>query len=227
MTEERDQEVVYFNPNIGDDEIDMKFNRLFEQLLNYTKSIIDLMEELCPDEEDMLRLALRVGETDGRLLPRLVEKEVERRRLLKLKAELIQPSEAEKKPIKLQDIISEREIETTQVEEIVEMILETRKAQQMQSISINKSRLENGNISAVLFSLCSGPEKGFAVFLPEDEHENIGALHIFDEYGIKRKIRSNIKIVDLDVYEDTDVYDPFKRTGTPASPEGDSAATFS
>lgn len=225
MTEERDQEVVYFNSNIGDDDIDMKFNRLFEQLLNYTKSIIDLMEELCQDEEDMLRLALKVGETDGRLLPRLVEKEVERRRLLKLKAELIQSSDAEKRPIRLQDIISEREIETIQVEEIVEMILETRNAQQMQPISINKSRLEGGGISAVLFSLCSGPEKGFAVFLPEGEHENIGALHIFDEYGIKRKIRSNIKIVDLDVYADTDVFDPYKRTGTPSLDGGDATAT--
>ena len=224
MTKERDQEMVYFNPNIGDDEIDMKFNRLFEQLLNYTKSIIDLMEELCPDEEDRLRLALKVGETDGRLLPRLVEKEGERRRLLKLKAEFSQPSEAEKKPMKLQEIIGEREKETIQVEAIVEMILETRNAQQMQPISINKSRLKSGSINAVLFSLCSGPEKGFAMFLPEGGHENIGSLHIFDEYGIKRKIRSNIKIVDLDIYADTDVYDPYNRTVTLSSDGGDTPA---
>ena len=224
MTAERDQEVVYFNPNIGDDEIDIKFNRLFEQLLDYTKSIIDLMEELCPDEDDRLRLALKVGETDGRLLPRLVEKEVERRRILKMKAEFYRPSEAEKKPMKLQEIISERELETIQVEEIVEMILETRNAQQMQPISINKSRLQSGSISAVLFSLCSGPEKGFAVFLPEGKHENIGTLHIFDEYGIKRKIRSNVKIVNLDVYADTDTFDPYKRRGTPQS-DGEDASS--
>lgn len=226
MKGERDQEVVYFNPDIGDDEIDMKFNRLFEKLLDYTKSVIDLMEDLCPDEEDRLRLALKVGETDGRLLPRLVEKEVERRRILKMKAEMTQASGADRKPVALQEIISERELETIQVEEIVEMILETRSAQQMQPISVNKSRLQSGQISAVLFSLISGPEKGFAVFLPEGDNENIGALHIFDEYGIKRKIRSNIKIVDLDVYADTDRFDPYKNVGT-QTPDGKDASTSS
>lgn len=214
VASEKGQDMVHFSPNIGDEEIDRRFNRLFEKLLDYTKSIIDLVEGLCPDEAERLRLALKIGETDGRLLPRLVEKEVEKRRIIKLKAEMSQPTNAETKPIKLQEIISEREIEAVQVEEIVEMILETRKAQQMQAITVNKSSDQNGKLSAVLFSLCGGPEKGLAVFIPEEDQENIGALHIFDEYGMKRKIRSKVKIIDLDKYEEKDVYDPYKREQT-------------
>ncbi|MCW4051038.1 MAG: hypothetical protein NWE89_15030 [Candidatus Bathyarchaeota archaeon] len=210
MKAEEKQEVVHFNPQIADEDIDSWFNRLFEKLLDYTKSIIDLVENLCPEEERQ-RLAFKIAETDGQLLPRLVEKELEKRRIFQIQAKTAPPSISYSKPRVLQEILREREIETIQIDDIIEMILETRNVHQMQAITINKSRTKEGGLGAVLFSLYDGPEKGVAVLLPENEHENIGSLHIFDEHGIKRKIKSYIRVIDLDKYAEMDIYDPYKR----------------
>ena len=209
MEPEKKQEVIHFNPQIGDEDIDRWFNRLFEKLLDYTKSIIDLVENLCPEEERQL-LAFKIGETDGKLLPRLVEKELEKRRLFQIQAQTAPPDFTASKPRMLQEILREREIETVQVDEIIEMILETRNVPHMPAITVNKSRTKEGGLGTVLFSLYDGPEKGFAVLIPDNERENIGSLHIFDEYGMKRKIRSHIKVIDLDKFAEMDIYDPNK-----------------
>lgn len=209
METEKKQEVIHFNPQIGDDDIDSWFNRLFEKLLDYTKSIIDLVENLCPEEERQL-LAYKIGETDGKLLPRLVEKEFEKRRIFQIQAKTVPPNFSASKPRMLQEILSEREIETIQIDDIIEMILETRNVPQMPAITVNKSRTIDGGLGAVLFSLYDGPERGFAVLFPDHGHENVGSLHIFDEHGIKRKIKSHIKVIDLDKYAEIDLYDPNK-----------------
>jgi len=94
---EKKQKVIHFNPQLGDDDIDSWFNRLFEKLLDYTKSIIDLVENLCPEEERQL-LAYKIGETDGKLLPRLVEKELEKRRLFQIHAQTSPPDLPYNKP---------------------------------------------------------------------------------------------------------------------------------
>jgi len=206
---EKKQKVIHFNPQLGDDDIDSWFNRLFEKLLDYTKSIIDLVENLCPEEERQL-LAYKIGETDGKLLPRLVEKELEKRRLFQIHAQTSPPDLPYNKPRMLQEVISEREIETMQINEIIGMILETRNVSQIPALTVNKSRTKDGGLGAVLFTLYDGPERGFAVLFPDHGHENVGSLHIFDEQGIKRKIRSHIKVIDLDKFAEMDLYDPNK-----------------
>lgn len=125
MTTEKKQEIIHFNPQVGNEDIDSWFNRLFEKLLDYTKSIIDLVENLCPEEERQL-LAYKIGETDGLLLPRLVEKELEKRRIFQIKSETLPPNLSYNKPRMLQEIIQERKTETMQIDEIIGMILETR-----------------------------------------------------------------------------------------------------
>ncbi|TFH17627.1 hypothetical protein E4H04_04665 [Candidatus Bathyarchaeota archaeon] len=209
MTTEKKQEIIHFNPQVGNDDIDSWFNRLFEKLLDYTKSIIDLVENLCPEEERQL-LAYKIGETDGLLLPRLVEKELEKRRIFQIKAETLPPNLSYNKPRMLQEIIQERKTETMQIDEIIEMILETRNVPQMPAITVNKSRTADGSLGPVLFSLYDGPERGFAVFFPDNGHESVGSIHTFDDQGIKRKIRSRIKVIDLDKFAEVDLYDPKK-----------------
>ena len=98
-----------------------------------------------------------------------------------------------------------------QIDDIIEMILETRNVPNIPAITVNKSRTVDGDLGAVLFSLYDGPERGVAVFLPDNGHESVGSLHIFDEHGIKRKIRSHIKVIDLDKFAEMDIYDPNKR----------------
>jgi len=209
METEKKQEVIHFNPQLGDDDIDIWFNRLFEKLLDYTKSIIDLVENLCPEEERQL-LAYKLGETDGKLLPRLVEKELEKRRIFQIQAKTASPDFSSSKPRMLQEILREREIETLQIDDIIKMILGTRNVPQIPAITVNKSRTIDGGLGTVLFSLYDGAERGFAVLIPDNERENIGSLHIFDEYGMKRKIKSHIKVIDLDKFAEMDIYDPNK-----------------
>lgn len=204
-----EHEIVHFNPSIEYDEVDRRFDRLLEQLLEYSKNVCNLVEEVCLKEDDQLQLAIKIGDTDGRLLPRLVEKEIERRRILRLKNMQVSPVESESAPIKIIDLISERVMETIRVRDVIELMLESHTVQEIPTISIVKNRSENSILLNVMFSMYNGPQKGFTIFLPEDENENIGSLHIFDEYGLKRKIKSRIKIIDLNRYKEKDVYDPY------------------
>lgn len=203
-----EEEIVYFGPGLTNEEIDKNFNKLYKHLLDYTEEVFNLVKQLCPNTEDQIRLALNIGETDGNLLLRLVEKECEKRHLKKIKSDIYSSSMLPKKPIAMIEIINEREIDTIRVRDIPEMILETQSDQRLRPMLIHKSRCVLGKIGVVLFSLSGDHAKGFALFLPNQSFRNIGTLHVLDELGLKRKIRSNIRILDLEDFKDADTYNP-------------------
>ncbi len=101
-----DEEILFIGPGFTNDEIDEMFTGLYERLLQYTKSIFDLVEQLCPNTEDQIRLALNIAETDGNILPCLVAKECEKRQsLMKITEEArerFQP--ISKKPVPFQEL---------------------------------------------------------------------------------------------------------------------------
>ena len=200
--------VVSIDSGIMKNELDRKFDNLFEHLLNYTKSIIDIVEYMCPDFEDQVKLATKMGETDSLLLPRLIEKECEKRRLVKLRKSMNLSEPTPTKEVKFTDILGDRVIETVKVSDIPDMILETSTEHEEHPLLIHKSRLNMDRLGMAVFSLYDEAIKGFAFFLPSEERGNVGSLHVVDEFGMKRQIRSNIKILDLDDYNDIDVYYP-------------------
>jgi hypothetical protein len=77
-----DGDLLFIGPGFTNDEIDQLFKDLYQLLLQYTKSIFNVVERLCPRVEDQIRLALNIAETDGNLLPCLVAKECEKRKAL-------------------------------------------------------------------------------------------------------------------------------------------------
>ncbi len=101
-----DEEILFIGPGFTNDEIDEMFTMLYERLLQYTKSIFDLVEQLCPSIEDQIRLALNIAETDGNVLPCLVAKECEKRRsLMKITEEARERYQPiSKKPVPIQEI---------------------------------------------------------------------------------------------------------------------------
>jgi len=203
-----EEEIVYFGPGVSSEEIDKEFNSLYGKLLEYKEELFRVLDRLCPSGEDQVKLAMNLGTTDGETLRRLIEKECEKRRLAKVRKEVYGSAQAQRQPVVLDQFIESRDIETLMIRDIIDMMLETQVDQSLAPLLVHKSRCDEGRVGAVLFSLYGGERKGFALFFPRKEHENIGALHILDEFGIKRKVRSNARILDLDNYNDSDVYYP-------------------
>lgn len=98
-------EIVYFGPGMSNEEIDEKFKKLYECLLRYTNNICNLVQDLCPNCQDQLRLALNIAETDGNLMQRLVATECEKRCFsMKLKEEKQASKTLQKKPIEIHEL---------------------------------------------------------------------------------------------------------------------------
>jgi hypothetical protein len=203
-----EEDIVYFGPGVSSEEIDKEFNSLYGKLLDYKEELFKILDKLCPSGEDQVKLAMNLGATDGETLRRLIEKECEKRRLAKVRKEVYGSAQAQRQPIVVDQFMESRDIETVMIRDIIDMMLETQVDQSPAPLLIHKSRCDEGRVGAVLFSLYGGEKKGFALFFPRKDHENIGALNVLDEFGIKRKVRSNTRILDLDNYEDADVYYP-------------------
>jgi len=103
---DKEEDLLFIGPGFTNKEIDQMFNGLYQRLLNYTKSIFELVEQLCPSTEDQIRLALNIAETDGNLLSCLVAKECEKRKsLMKITEEARERFKpVSKKPIPLQEL---------------------------------------------------------------------------------------------------------------------------
>jgi hypothetical protein len=207
LEREEDEDIIYFGPGLSTEEIDKKFDDLYKKLIEYREELFKLVSIVCPNPEDQVRLAQNIGETDGNLLPRLITEECEKRRLKKLKTEVFTPSELERRPTAVHDITISHEVDAVMVGNLPEMILEV-KGEEPQPMLIHKSRCSYGKLGVIMFSICGDPIKGIALFIPDRNHGNVGTLHIFDDLGYKRIIKSNLKILDLDNYDDVDVYYP-------------------
>lgn len=105
-TSDTEEEILFIGPGFTNEEIDQMFIGLYERLLQYAKSIFDLVERLCPSIEDQVRLALNIAETDGNILPCLVAKECEKRQsLMKITEEARERYQPiSKKPIPIQEL---------------------------------------------------------------------------------------------------------------------------
>jgi hypothetical protein len=97
---------IFVGPRYDTSEIDKMFVELYEKLLDYSKSIFEVVDKLCPSCEDQIHLALNIAETDGKILPCIVAKECEKRKsLMNIEEEAkerFQP--IQKKPIPIQDL---------------------------------------------------------------------------------------------------------------------------
>jgi hypothetical protein len=110
----------------------------------------------------------------------------------------------------------ENKMQELTLEEIQEKILETQQDKTLKEMYIHKSPCAEKKIGAVFFALNGVPPRGYAMYLP-GEHGKAGALHVFDNLGLKRKI-VHCTILDLDRYGNNDVWDPEK--AAPQVPNG-------
>lgn len=74
-----ENDIIYFGPGLKNEEIDERFSKLYGKLLDYIRSIFELVEQFCPGCDNQVRLALNIAEMDGNLMQRLVSKECEKR----------------------------------------------------------------------------------------------------------------------------------------------------
>jgi hypothetical protein len=82
-----EDDIIYFGPGLKNEEIDESFSKLYGKLLDYIKSIFELVEQFCPGCDNQVRLALNIAEMDSNLMQRLVSKECEKRiELMKMNA---------------------------------------------------------------------------------------------------------------------------------------------
>ena len=95
------------------------------------------------------------------------------------------------------------------LEKVQELILETQQDKTLKEMYIHKSPCSENKVGAVFFALSGTPPRGYAMYLP-DGSGGKGALHIFDNIGLKRKI-IHCSILDLDVYEANDVWHPHEK----------------
>ena len=96
------------------------------------------------------------------------------------------------------------------LKQVQEKILETQKDKTLNEMFIHKSPCAEHKVGAVFFALNGVPPKGYAMYL-QGESGHAGALHVFDNLGLKRKI-IHCAIIDLESYEANDVWDPQKST---------------
>jgi hypothetical protein len=76
-----DEELVFFDPGLSENEMDNEFRKLYDSLINYKNNIFHLIDTVCNDSEPGERLAMNIAERDSALLQRLVAKECENRRM--------------------------------------------------------------------------------------------------------------------------------------------------
>ena len=94
------------------------------------------------------------------------------------------------------------------LEQVQEKILETQQDKTLNEMYIHKSPCAKDQVGAVFFAINGVPPKGYAMYLPSESGKT-GALHVFDNLGLKRKILHCL-ITDLDNYKTSDVWDPKK-----------------
>ncbi|RLI02988.1 hypothetical protein DRO31_02850 [Candidatus Bathyarchaeota archaeon] len=92
------------------------------------------------------------------------------------------------------------------LENVQDLILETQQDKGLKEMYIHKSPCSENGVGAVFFALGGNPPRGYAMYLP-DESGKKGALHVFDNLGLKRKIIHCV-IMDLGRYEANDVWHP-------------------
>lgn len=90
------------------------------------------------------------------------------------------------------------------IKQVQEVILETQEDKTLRDMYIHKSPCAENSLGAVFFAISGTPPRGYAMYLP-GQGGKLGALHVFDNLGLKRKI-IHCKIVDLDRYMDNDVW---------------------
>ena len=90
------------------------------------------------------------------------------------------------------------------VKEVQDIILETQEDKTIQDMYIHKSPCAENSLGAVFFAISGTPPKGYAMYLPE-EGDKAGILHVFDNFGLKRKIL-HCKIIDLGSYKDNEIW---------------------
>ena len=92
------------------------------------------------------------------------------------------------------------------LEQVQELILETQQDKTLKEMYIHKSPCAENRVGAVFFALGGNPPRGYAMYLPEKTGGK-GALHVFDNLGLKRKI-IHCALLDLGRYEANDVWHP-------------------
>lgn len=92
------------------------------------------------------------------------------------------------------------------LEQVQEKILETQEDKSLNEMYIHKSPCAEDQVGAVFFAINGVPPKGYAMYLPAESGKT-GALHVFDNLGLKRKI-IHCLIMDLEDYKSNDVWDP-------------------
>ncbi len=96
------------------------------------------------------------------------------------------------------------------LKQVQEKILETQEDKTLNEMFIHKSPCAEDQVGAVFFALKGVPPKGYAMYLPK-EAGKAGALHVFDDLGLKRKIIHCV-IIDLEDFGASDVWNPQKAT---------------
>jgi hypothetical protein len=104
--------------------------------------------------------------------------------------------------------VENKKMQELTLEQIQEKILETQEDKTLNEMYIHKSPCAENEVGAVFFAINGVPPKGYAMYLP-NETGNKGALHVFDNLGLKRKIIHCV-IKDLANYKASDIWDPKK-----------------
>jgi len=93
------------------------------------------------------------------------------------------------------------------VRDVQVIILETQEEKKLREMFIHKSPCSANDVGAVFFAISGTPPRGYAMFLPIGDGSDVGALHVFDQLGLKRKI-VHCRIVDLANCNNNDVWSP-------------------
>lgn len=92
--------------------------------------------------------------------------------------------------------------------DVSESILETSSNKEKRPILVNKIRCRNGDAGVVFFAMDGDPPKGYAMLILDQGSRDTGTLHVFDAWGIKRKILSNIRMPEIESFSDSYLYEP-------------------
>jgi len=92
--------------------------------------------------------------------------------------------------------------------DISESILETSSNKEQRPIIVNKIRCRNGDVGVVFFAMDGDPPKGYAMLILDQGRRDTGTLHVFDAWGIKRKILSNVRMPEIENFSDSYLFEP-------------------
>lgn len=92
--------------------------------------------------------------------------------------------------------------------DISESILETSSNKEQKPIIVNKIRCRKGDVGVVFFAMDGDPPKGYAMFILDQGSRDTGTLHVFDAWGIKRKILSNVRMPEIESFSDSYLFEP-------------------